>query len=145
MCLTGLQDVEVFHYKKMEVVEGQDVALPCFLNSTNVQLGNIEWSKSGKETTKLALYNAMYGVEYFRPNVTIQNNTMGTYLLLNGVTRWDSGTYVCELATFPQGSIRRETVLKIRGKTNPNPCKAVSATRSNFLSNCPLHMFSRCS
>lgn len=129
MCLTGLQDVEVFHYKKMEAVEGQDVALPCLLNSTNLQLGNIEWSKSGKETTKLVVYNAMFGLEDFWPNVTIhiENNTLGTYLLLNGVTRWDSGTYVCELSTFPQGSIRRETVLKIIGMTNSNPCKAVSA------------------
>lgn len=131
MCLTGLQDVEVFHYKKKEAVEGQDVALPCLLNRTNVQLGNIEWSKSGKETTKLVVYNAMYGYKYFWPNVTIQieNNTLGAYLLLNGVTRWDSGTYVCELSTFPLGSIRTETVLKITGKTNSNPCRAVSARR----------------
>lgn len=121
----------VFHYKKMEAVEGQDVALPCILKSTNLQLGNVEWSKRRNETTKLVVYNAMYGSQYFWPNITIQieNNTMGTYLHLKRVTRWDSGTYICELSTFPQGSIKRETVLKIRGKTNPNPGKAVSAHR----------------
>lgn len=121
----------MFHHEKMEGVEGQDVALPCFLNSTNLQLGNIEWSKRRSETTRLVVYNAQYGLKYYWPNVTIwiENNTMGSYLHLNQVTRWDSGTYVCELSTFPYGSIKRETVLKIRGKTNPNPCKAVSAHR----------------
>lgn len=131
MCLTGLQDVRVFHYEEFEAVEGQDVALPCLLNHTRLQLGNIEWSKRRNKTTKLVVYNAMFGFKYFWPNVTIQieNNTMGSYLHLNQVTRGDSGTYVCELSTFPLGSIKRETVLKIIGKTNPNPCKAVSAHR----------------
>lgn len=115
----------------MEAVEGQDVALPCLLDSTNLQLGNIEWSRRTNETTQLVVYNAMFGLEYFWPNVTIQteNNTLGSYLHLNGVTRRDSGTYICELSTFPLGSIKRETVLNVRGKTNPNPCKAVSAHR----------------
>lgn len=138
----------------MEAVEGQDVALPCLLNSTNTQLGNIEWSRRRNETTRLVVYNAMFGLEYFWPDVSIQieNNTMGSYLHLNQVTTRDSGTYVCELSTFPHGSIKRETVLIIRGKTNPNQSRecaprdfSSAPTHSNFLSNCPLHIFSRCS
>lgn len=122
MCLTGLQDVEVFHYEKMEAVVGQNVTLPCTVkSSTDLKIGNTEWSKNKEEdeNTKLAVYNPNFGLHLFWSNVTIQiaNMSMGSYLHLYGVEKWDSGIYICEISTFPHGSIRRETELEIKGKT----------------------------
>lgn len=160
MCLTGLQDVQVFHEEKMEAVVGQDVVLPCIVKkSTDLQIVGIEWRKNRNENTKLALYSSVFGLNLFWPNVTFQleNSSIGSNLHLSGVTKWDSGIYICDLTTFPLGSIRRETELKIKGKTRANTCKAVPAHLrqalqssqglniwmmcSNFLSNCPLHIF----
>lgn len=122
MCLTGLRDDEVFHNEKMEAVEGQNVTLTCTVkNSTNLKIASIEWSKNKK--TKLALFDRIYGIHLFWPNVTMQienTNRFGSHLHLYGVTKQDSGVYGCDFATFPLGSIRRETELEIKGKTKPH-------------------------
>lgn len=135
MCLTGQQDVEVFHYEKMEAVVGQDVALPCTVkNRTNLQIVGVEWSRNRNESTKLAVYHSRFGLHLFWSNVTIhtENNSMGS-LQLYGVTKWNSGIYICDLATFPLGSIRRETELKVRGKTKANTCKPMLTHLSQTL------------
>lgn len=125
MCLTGFQDVELFHYEKIEAVVGQDITLPCFVkNSTNLKVVNAEWSKRENEIQKLALYTPGFGTNIFRPNITIQtvnnddNNFVGSYLKLHNVEKGNSGIYICDVATFPLGSIRYETELKIKGKAD---------------------------
>lgn len=128
MCSTGRQDVEVFYNKKMEAVVGQNVTLPCIINSsTDLKLVSVEWSKNKNENTKLALYSPGHGQRIFWPNITIQteNNLTGSYLHLSQVAKWDSGIYFCDLTTFPQGTIRKETELKIKGKTKASTCKAI--------------------
>lgn len=116
MCLTGRQDVEVFHYEEMEAVVGKDVFLPCILkDGTDLKIVNIEWSKNKNE--KLAVYNPHFGLNAVWPNVTIQlENNLGSYLHLPRVSKWDGGIYICDLTTFPLGAIRRETELKIKDK-----------------------------
>ncbi len=127
MCLTGLKDVEVLHNEKMEAEVGQNVTLPCTVKSgANVQISSIEWSKNGNKTSKLALYSPEHGLGHILPNVHIETRDklrLGS-LYLFGVTTSDSDTYICLITTFPQGSIRRETELKIKGKTEANACKA---------------------
>lgn len=121
MCFTGLEDLEVFHYEKMEAVEGQNVTLPCTVkNSTNLRISSIEWSKNRNRNTKIALYNAFFGEYLFSPNVTIEieKNNTGLYLHLYGVTKWNSDIYICDLTTYPLGTIRRETELTVKGKTS---------------------------
>lgn len=119
MCLTGRQDTETFRYEKMEVLVGQDVALPCIVEgSSSLHIMMIEWSKSRRaENTKLALY-IPFKEKLFSPNVTlvVDNTTMASYLHLRRVTKWDSDIYTCSLSTFPLGTIRRETDLKVTGK-----------------------------
>ncbi|XP_070774005.1 T-cell surface protein tactile [Enoplosus armatus] len=115
--IQGLQDFEVFHNEKMEAVVGQNVALSCSVkSSTDLQIVSIEWHKNKNEKTKLALYSRGYGIHLFWPNVSMQivNKSMGSYLHLSGVQKWDSGIYTCDLTTFPLGSIRTETELKIK-------------------------------
>ncbi|XP_075887738.1 uncharacterized protein LOC142891792 isoform X2 [Nelusetta ayraudi] len=115
----GQQGVEMFHHEKMEVTEGQDVALPCILGNSTEQIHvvNTEWKKGRDEATKLLVYNPKFGSEYFRSNINlqIQNNSMDSHLILHGVTSTDSGIYICVLSTYPLGNIIRETELKIRG------------------------------
>lgn len=156
MCLTGLQDVEVFHYAEMEAVVGQDVTIPCTVkNGTNLQIVSIEWRKNRNENIKLALYNSRFGLRLFWKNVTVQidKNSMGSSLHLHGVTKWNNDSYICDLTTFPFGSIRRQTELKIKGKMEENTWQShnnitqpnaavftgfnIRMMCSNFLSNCP--------
>lgn len=120
MCLTGRQDAEIFLAEKMEALAGQDVALPCALkidNSVNIVM--IEWSRKRNVNQKLALYSSVYGKTQFSPpNVTLTVNvsTMASHLHLHGVTKRDSGIYICSLSTFPLGSLRGETKLTVVGK-----------------------------
>lgn len=119
MCLTGRQDAEIFRYEKMEAEAGQDVTLPCPVESHNsIHIIMIEWRKHRNENKKLALYSSIYGKKHFSPNVTltVDNKTMDSELHLHGVTKWDSGIYICSLSTFPLGSIIGKTELKVRGK-----------------------------
>lgn len=122
MCLTGRQDAEIFRDEKMEKMEalvGQNVTLSCAVESKSaIQVVMIEWSKNRNENKKLALYSPGNGEKLFSPNVTltVDNKTMATFLHLHGVTKWDSGIYICGISTFPLGSFRRETQLKVRGK-----------------------------
>ncbi|XP_008276086.1 T-cell surface protein tactile isoform X2 [Stegastes partitus] len=119
--IQGLQNVELFHYEALEAVEGQNITLPCFVkNRTDAKIASIEWSIRKHGITKLALYSPGHGFHLFRPNVTIQlknndgKNLTGSYLHLPEVMKWDSGVYVCDLTTFPYGSIQSETVLTVK-------------------------------
>lgn len=123
MCLTGRQDVEVFHLPKEEAIVGQDVALPCHLkNSTGLHIESIVWSRHGHDNTNLVVYNSGFGYKLYQPNVTIQilNGSTGSILNILGVTKRNSGIYICTLTLFPSGSIRRQTELMIRGKKKAN-------------------------
>ena len=138
---------------------GQDVVLPCTVNGrSDLKLVSIEWSKNINEITKMAVYSPSYGMHLFWPNVSIQieMKTLGSNLHLPEVSKWDSGVYICEIATFPLGSIRRETQLEIKGKMEAKTCEAESSFLNQtpqsaqnltfgwcavtFLSNCPLQI-----
>ncbi|XP_041657859.1 T-cell surface protein tactile [Cheilinus undulatus] len=111
--IQGLQDVEVFHYEKMDALVGQNVILPCTIRNPEIRTTIIEWKKMPDE--KLVVHSPAYGSNYIWPNVTIltQTESLGS-LKLSKVTKWDSGVYVCDLSTFPNGAIRRETTLVIK-------------------------------
>ncbi|KAM3601852.1 uncharacterized protein V6R79_020020 [Siganus canaliculatus] len=112
--IQGSHAVDVYHQEKMVAEEGQNVTLPCFLeNSSGLRLVHIEWRRN--KNTKLVVYSSVHGVHNFWPNITIriEKNTMGSYLQLPRVTKWDSDNYTCELSTFPMGSIRTVTELRI--------------------------------
>ncbi|XP_031728406.1 T-cell surface protein tactile [Anarrhichthys ocellatus] len=116
--IQGLPDVEVFHYERMDAVVGQNVTLPCIVkNSPTLTIVSIEWRKNNKhKNSKVALYSPDRGFNLFWPNVTMQieKASMGSHLQLYGVTTQDSGIYICDISSFPQGSISSETVLEIK-------------------------------
>ncbi|KAG7234691.1 hypothetical protein INR49_004095, partial [Caranx melampygus] len=114
----GLPDVERYHSETMEAEVGQNITLPCIMDSIpHLKIVNIEWRK---KNTKLALYNPVHGAYRFWPNITIEAATntekelMGSYLHLPVVNEWDRGIYICDITAFPYGSVRRETELKIK-------------------------------
>ncbi|CAJ1063904.1 T-cell surface protein tactile [Xyrichtys novacula] len=113
--IQGIQGVEVFHYKKIEALVGQNVSLPCYVKNPKLLITSIEWVKMLNESVKLAVYAPGAGVHPFWSNVTIltEGESMGS-LQLRGVSKWDSGVYVCALTTYPLGSFKRETELKIK-------------------------------
>ncbi|XP_076606826.1 uncharacterized protein LOC143332880 [Chaetodon auriga] len=152
--IQGLRDVHVIYEEKMEAIVGQNVTLPCIIEGrADLQIVSIEWRKNRNANTKLALYSSRFGIRLFWPNVTIQieNRSIGSYLHLSGVTKWDSDTYICDLTTFPLGSIRRETELKIKdveivcdvdstvevraGENVTIPCRAIPNTQFKWTKN----------
>ncbi|XP_060942152.1 nectin-1 [Limanda limanda] len=111
-------NVESPRYDTREAVVGQNITLQCFVEKLpGLKIVNIEWKKN-HESTKLALYSQGHGDVLFWPNLTLdfENSSkfMGSYLHLPEVNTWDSGIYICDIATFPYGTFRRETELKIK-------------------------------
>ena len=121
VCPTGLEALKVIHFEKEEVAVGQNISLPCIFNDTfDVKISQIEWRK--KPSLKLVVHHVKVGPHYFRNDVWLQtevgdNDTLqGSYLQLFNTQVNDSGTYVCELITYPYGSMSRETQLEVKGK-----------------------------
>ncbi|XP_072301615.1 uncharacterized protein [Eucyclogobius newberryi] len=122
----GLQDVQMFHYKTKEALMGQNTSLTCFLeNISDITVVSIEWKKKDSEPSKLALYSPRYG-STFSPNVTLKTiendkgNLTGTELRLLNIDKGDAGTYVCIIATFPLGSLQKETELRVKDEIECN-------------------------
>uniref|UniRef100_A0A8D3BK81 Ig-like domain-containing protein n=1 Tax=Scophthalmus maximus TaxID=52904 RepID=A0A8D3BK81_SCOMX len=120
--IQGLRnDIEMAHYETTEAAVGQNVTLLCTVkHHPRLRIVSIEWRKNMIGNPKLALFSQGHGVHLFWPNVTIDieknhaNKSTGSYLHLLEVKKWDGGIYICDVATFPFGSIRRETELKIK-------------------------------
>lgn len=121
MCSTG----QVLHDGTVEATVGENVTLPCVVNSTDTFVTGIEWSKNRYNKEKLIVYHPQFGPHPFWPNVTLKvdSDTMSSNLHLYGVNTWDSGVYTCELATFPLGFVMHETELRIRGKRGKTHAK----------------------
>lgn len=117
--LTGLWNLEMIHNETLEAEVSQNISLPCMMkNVTGLNIVNVEWTK---DETKLGVYSPAYGHHYFWSNMTIQIEKIdtvvtGSYLLLPLVNKWDSGTYVCVITSYPLGSTRKETNLIVKGK-----------------------------
>ncbi|KAK6305864.1 hypothetical protein J4Q44_G00246440 [Coregonus suidteri] len=120
----GVHGVEVFHREWVRAVVGQNVSLPCLLGEKEGRqplISQVEWRKKGEpEDHKLVVYNPSFGETLSWPNVTLElsrdgkNNLMGTSLVLKGVEARDSGRYICDITTYPNGSIRKVTRLKVK-------------------------------
>ncbi|KAG7516300.1 T-cell surface tactile-like [Solea senegalensis] len=146
--LTGLRDdVGKTRYETTEAVVGQNVTLQCDIKTRpGLNIVSFEWRKKKNETheEKLALFNLIYGVNKFRPNVSLefQNNSanmlMRSYLHLSEVKKWDSGVYICDIATFPAGSTRREIELKIKDVVEIT-CDANTSVSVHYGENVTIH------
>ncbi|XP_008331314.1 uncharacterized protein si:ch1073-15f19.2 [Cynoglossus semilaevis] len=122
--IQGFQNnVETARYETTEAAVGQNVTLLCAIENqgSNMAVFSVEWLlKKHKTEEKVALLNVKYGVQLFWLNVSIafngdrSNQFMVSSLHLPEVTKSNGGTYICDFATFPSGSIRTETVLRVK-------------------------------
>ncbi|XP_023818516.1 T-cell surface protein tactile [Oryzias latipes] len=119
--IQGLQNY-VIPGATVEAVVGQNISLPCILEDDHdLKITIIEWTKNG--ATKLAVYSVVHGLHLHWPNVTVQikrsstSKTLGTYLYLQNVEKWDSGNYACTITSFPFGSDISVTRLIVKDVT----------------------------
>ncbi|XP_058483838.1 uncharacterized protein si:ch1073-15f19.2 [Solea solea] len=146
--IQGLRDdVGKTRYETTEAVVGQNVTLQCDIKTRpGLNIVSFEWRKKKNETheEKLALFNLIYGVNKFRPNLSLefQNNSanmlMCSYLHLSEVKKWDGGVYICDIATFPAGSTRREIELKIKDVVEIR-CDANTSVSVHYGENVTIH------
>ncbi|XP_029957661.1 T-cell surface protein tactile [Salarias fasciatus] len=115
--IQGFQVGAGLHYDE-EAAVGQSITLRCSIkNYTNLKLSNIEWSK--KNGIKLVVYSFDYGEYRFQHNLTHQieyNDTyqkVYSYLHLPEMRKQDSGTYICDISTYPLGTLRTEIKLTV--------------------------------
>ncbi|XP_035291032.1 hemicentin-2 isoform X3 [Anguilla anguilla] len=102
---------------------GQRVTLPCLQEKEhNLNILQIEWKKmEGRAEVKIAICNPAYGPpNLYWTNVSVSVETSGSKLKgsvleLSEVSVWDSGIYVCELTTFPHGTVKAKTSLTVTG------------------------------
>nr|XP_023994272.1 uncharacterized protein LOC112071052 [Salvelinus alpinus] len=134
----GVHGVAVFHRASVRAVEGENITLPCLLEEEEGRkpvISQVEWRKKGEiEDHKLVVYNPSFGETLIWPNVTLdvawdKNKLTGTSLVLKGVEARDSGRYICDITTYPNGSIRKVTRLNVEGPATTSP--AVTVTPSN--------------
>ncbi|XP_066556023.1 carcinoembryonic antigen-related cell adhesion molecule 1 [Amia ocellicauda] len=98
---------------------GQNVSIPCFTEENkNLNVAQIEWKKveSGKEV-KLIVHNPSFSTIHYH-NVTFNPLMKGEPVKLYGgilqlfnVDHSDRGRYICDLTTFPFGSLNNITDL----------------------------------
>lgn len=122
---TGAQDVQVRTVPEVQGYLGGTVELPCHLlpPTTNVHVSQVTWLRL--DVIPVAAFHPNYGVQFPNPQyrkdrlsfVSVKPDT-GTdlrdgTLAFRGLTVEDEGNYTCEFATFPNGTRRAMTKLRI--------------------------------
>ncbi|XP_042588487.1 basement membrane-specific heparan sulfate proteoglycan core protein-like isoform X2 [Cyprinus carpio] len=116
----------LIHYNaSATAVEGQNVSLQCIVEEDqNVTIMLLEWIKQQKENEKndqkIVVFHPMLPTYYFRSGSLLETVTssktgklQGSILTLHEVTVNDSGDYICEITSYPNGSIKRITKLQV--------------------------------
>lgn len=107
----------------MKAAVGQNISLPCVISNKDSNIIQLQWHKEGeKGTQKLVVFNPSYSPIYYA-NVKLElvkalNTTVlrGSILHLQEATETDSGVYVCDITTFPDGSTKNITKVQVTGK-----------------------------
>ncbi|XP_053332072.1 nectin-2-like [Clarias gariepinus] len=118
--LQGIQSVSIEHKTEVNATVGQNISLPCIMPEKHPKIIQLQWHKEGKHGhQKLVTFNPTFPTYYYA-NVTLQlvpetnsADKRGSSLHLQDVTEEDSGEYVCEIASFPDSSIKSFTKVQI--------------------------------
>ncbi|XP_073730341.1 nectin 1a [Misgurnus anguillicaudatus] len=118
MCIIqGTNGLTIHHYNSTTAVKGENISLPCIVDEQeNVNIIQTEWikQKSGDDQ-KIAVFHPLFPIQYHKNGFVVEGRKSstgklrGSVLNLIHVTLNDSGNYICEMTSFPFGSIKRLT------------------------------------
>lgn len=118
----------IHHNVSVTAVEGQNISLPCYVGEENeIAVIQLEWIKQPKGNEKIdkkiVVFHPSMETFYFQTGPLLKKMTssktgklQGSILTLYEVTMKDSGNYICEITSYPNGSIKRTTKLQVTGK-----------------------------
>lgn len=118
----------IHHNVSVTAVEGQNISLPCYVGEENeITVIQLEWIKQPKGNEKIdkkiVVFHPSMETFYFQTGPLLKKMTssktgklQGSILTLYEVTMKDSGNYICEITSYPNGSIKRTTKLQVTGK-----------------------------
>ncbi|XP_042588484.1 basement membrane-specific heparan sulfate proteoglycan core protein-like [Cyprinus carpio] len=117
---------DIINYNAATIaVEGQNISLQCIVGEEqNITIIQLEWIKqqkpNEKNDQKIVVFHPMLPTYYFRSGSLLETVTssktgklQGSILTLHEVTVNDSGNYICEITSYPNGSIKRITKLQV--------------------------------
>ncbi|RXN06844.1 mitochondrial import inner membrane translocase subunit Tim10 B-like protein [Labeo rohita] len=131
----GTYGVLIQYNASAAAVEGQNVSLQCIMGEVNdIKIIQLEWIKEQKGNQKndqnIVVFHPGFPTYYFQSGPFLETVTspktgklQGSILTLYKVTMNDSGNYICEIISYPNGSIRRTTKLQV---TKPPPSVKMS-------------------
>ncbi|XP_016348892.1 uncharacterized protein LOC107693870 [Sinocyclocheilus anshuiensis] len=105
-------------------VEGQNVSLQCIVGEEHgITIIQVEWIKqqkgNEKNDQKIVVFHPGFPTHFFKSGPLLETVTssktgklQGSILTLYKVTVNDSGNYICEITSYPIGSINRTTTLQ---------------------------------
>ncbi|KAK3549545.1 hypothetical protein QTP86_003950 [Hemibagrus guttatus] len=123
---TLCQTAFIEHKTEVNAAVGQNISLPCILSKKDSKIIQLQWHKQGNQgEQKLVVFNPVFSTLY-HANVTLElvNDTntaelRGSILHLQEATEKDSGDYVCDITSFPDGSTKNFTKLQVTVKITP--------------------------
>ncbi|KAK9968280.1 hypothetical protein ABG768_002614 [Culter alburnus] len=123
--IRGTYGVLIHHNVSVTAVEGQNISLPCYVGEENeITVIQLEWIKqpkgNEKNDQKIVVFHPSMETFYFQTGPLLKKMTssktgklQGSILTLYEVTMKDSGNYICEITSYPNGSIKRTTKLQV--------------------------------
>lgn len=118
----------IHHFESITAVVGQNISLHCVVEeldiiNNKINIIQMEWIKQQQGTDKkIAVFHPNYPIQYFKNDSLVEGNyssngkLKGSVLNLFKVAVNDNGSYICEITSYPHGSIRRITKVNVTGK-----------------------------
>ncbi|XP_026113817.1 hemicentin-1 isoform X1 [Carassius auratus] len=123
--IRGTYGVLIHYNVNATAVVGQNVSLQCIVGEEHdVTIIQLEWIKQHKENEKsdqkIVVFHPGFPTHYFQSGPLLETvsssktrKLQGSILTLYKVSVYDSGNYICEITSYPNGSIKRTTKLQV--------------------------------
>ncbi|XP_059395458.1 titin isoform X2 [Carassius carassius] len=123
--IRGMYGDIINYYPTATAVEGQNISLRCIVGEEqNLTIIQLEWIKQQQDKEmidqKIAVFHPGYPINYLQSGFLLETVTssktgklQGSILTLREVRVNDTGNYICEITSYPSGSIKRITKLQV--------------------------------
>ncbi|XP_026129359.1 T-cell surface protein tactile-like [Carassius auratus] len=123
--IRGMYGDIINYYPTATAVEGQNISLQCIVGEEqNFTIIQLEWIKQRKDKDmtdqKIVVFHPGFPIHYFQSGFLLETVTssktrklQGSVLTLREVRVNDTGNYICEITSYPSGSIKRITKLQV--------------------------------